>query len=57
LKPYRENGGDFLLSVGGESAIEKAKAISVMAIHPGSIEDYKRMRKIPENAISSHSHS
>jgi alcohol dehydrogenase class IV len=23
-----------------------------MAIHPGSIEDYKRLREIPENGIS-----
>jgi alcohol dehydrogenase class IV len=48
LDVYKENGCDFLLAVGGGSAIDTAKAISVMVTNPGSIEDYKGLNKIPE---------
>ena len=48
LKVYKENGCEFLLAVGGGSALDTAKAISVMVTNPGSIEDYKGLNKIPE---------
>lgn len=48
LKAYKENGCEILLAIGGGSALDTAKAISVMVTNPGSIEDYKGLNKIPE---------
>lgn len=38
---YRNSGLDAVLAVGGGSAIDAAKAISVMLTHDGRIEDYE----------------
>jgi len=47
LKLYKDNGCDFLLAVGGGSPIDTAKAVSVMSVNPGTIEDYKGIDKVP----------
>jgi len=51
LKAYQENACDFLLAVGGGSAIDTAKAIGVMVTNPGSIEDYHGFDKIPKAGV------
>ena len=40
LQAYKENECEFVLAFGGGSAIDTAKAVSVMVTNKGSIEDY-----------------
>jgi len=51
LSAYKENECEFLLAVGGGSALDTAKAIAVMVTNKGTIEDYKGLNNIPEKGV------
>ncbi len=47
----RENAFDLLIGLGGGSAIDAAKCASVLAVNPGSAEDYLGIEKIDAPGI------
>ncbi len=51
LNIYKENNCDFVMAVGGGSTIDAAKAISIMAANPGSVEDYVGLDKVTSRGI------
>ncbi|UCG55330.1 MAG: iron-containing alcohol dehydrogenase, partial [Dehalococcoidia bacterium] len=50
-KILKESGCNVLLAVGGGTSIDTAKAISVMAVNKGYIEDYIGADKIPNPGL------
>ena len=53
LAVFMRNNCDGILSVGGGSAIDTAKAVSVMATNPGSIRDYMGYNKVRNAGVPS----
>ena len=47
----RELNSDCLIAVGGGSPIDCAKAVSIVAIHGGKIQDYRGVERVPGDAI------
>ena len=50
LDIYRAEGCEFVMAVGGGSAIDTAKAITAMATNEGSIENYMGLNKLTNRA-------
>jgi alcohol dehydrogenase class IV len=50
LQICRDNGCNFLLAVGGGSAIDTAKAIAALLTNTGSIEEYKGLNKLTKKS-------
>lgn len=48
VQTFKDSGCEYLLAVGGGSAIDTAKAISVMVTNPGEIAQYMGLNKVPK---------
>lgn len=51
LKVLQDNGCDFVLSVGGGSPQDAAKAVAVLATNGGSIKDYEGVNKSAKKSL------
>jgi alcohol dehydrogenase class IV len=51
IKSYEKNCCDCILAVGGGSAIDTAKAVSIMLTNDGSISDYMGLNKIKNRGV------
>lgn len=51
LKIFKDSGSDIIIACGGGSPIDTAKAISIMATNPGSINDYIGIGNVKEDGV------
>lgn len=51
VSAFKENDCEFVLAFGGGSAIDTAKAVSVMVTNKGSIEDFMGLNRIPQKGV------
>lgn len=47
IAAYRRAGAQWVLAVGGGSAMDVGKAVALLAVHPGAILDYEGIGKVP----------
>ncbi len=47
LDVYRKAGSGWVLAVGGGSAMDVGKAVALLAVHPGPIQTYEGVGKVP----------